>query len=320
MLNHPPLPGSGGGRWRDDVVVASNGLGDPTEVQRVTVGTIDLGGARFEEVPVAVSAGFDELSAIHGRRIDGALGFPLFQELFLGLDFPNRRLLIGREWPAGLPAVRASLPLRMHADVPFVQVQIQGRPVELLIDTGANQALHLSGALAASLQWKVEPRVGSLVAAFGEVGRERIGRLAGSLALAGVEQIEPTAVISGGPPSLGLRALESFCVVFHPADARVWLCGPDVAPVGPVPERSLGLSLYVASGGWRVAGVIPGSPADDAQLAVGNLVTQLEGRPARSWTRDQMQQWLDAHADMALVVADAVGERALTLPVWDLVP
>jgi hypothetical protein len=39
-----------------------------------------------------------------------------------------------------------------------------------------------------------------------------------------------------------------------------------------------------------------------------------------SWTRDQMQQWIESHADVALVVASDAGERALTLPVWDLVP
>jgi hypothetical protein len=36
--------------------------------------------------------------------------------------------------------------------------------------------------------------------------------------------------------------------------------------------------------------------------------------------RDQIEQLIDSQADVALVVAGAAGERALTLHVWDLVP
>jgi predicted aspartyl protease len=304
----------------ENFVVAQNGLGDPTDVQRVVLGSIDLGGVRFEDVLAAVSDSFDELSVIHGRRVDGALGFPLFQDLFLGLDFPNHRVLLGSQWPTNLPAIRASLPVVEHADVPYVKVQVQGRSIDVMIDTGANHALHLPFDLASSLQWKVEPRAGPLMAVVGETGREWIGRLAGSLLLGGVQQVEPTAVITSGPPSLGLRSLESFCVIFHQSENMVWLCGPGTAPIVPAAERSIGLSLYSDPGGWRVAGVIPGSPAEDAHLAAGALVTEVEGRPAMSWTRDQMQQWIESHADVALVVADDAGERALTLRVWNLVP
>jgi hypothetical protein len=59
-------------------------------------------------IPAAVSDSFAELSVIDGRRIDGALGFPLFADLYLGLDFPNQRLLLGRKWPASAPAIRAT--------------------------------------------------------------------------------------------------------------------------------------------------------------------------------------------------------------------
>ncbi len=304
----------------EGLVVAQNALGNPTDVQRVVLGSIDLGGVHFEGVLAAISDTFDEFSAVHGRRVDGALGFPLFHDLYFGLDFPNHRILLGNQWPANVPAIRAGLPVIEHAGTPFVQVQVQGRPVDVMIDTGANHALHLTSELASAFQWKVEPRAGSLVAAVGETGREWIGRLAGSLLLGGIEQVEPTAVISAGPPSLGLRSLESLCVIFHQSENMVWFCGPGTAPLEPTAERSIGLSLYSDPGGWRVAGVIPGSPAEQAHVAAGSLVTQVQGRPAMSWTRDEMQQWIESHADVALVVASEAGERALTLQVWDLVP
>jgi predicted aspartyl protease len=304
----------------EDFIAARNGLGDRTDVQQVALESIELGSVRFEDVPAAVSDSFAGLSAIEGRRIDGALGFPLFSDLFVGLDFPNQRMLLGRQWPAGAPAIQASLSVVEHADVPFVKIQVQGKPVEVMIDTGANQGLQLPARLVSSFQWKKEPRVGSMVAVFGEIGREQIGRLAGSIFLGGVEEVEPTAVISAGQGSLGLRSLERYCVVFHQSENRVWLCGPDAAPTMPSAERSVGLSLYPDQGGLRIAGVIPGSPAEEANLDAGALVTQIEHRPAASWTRDQIEQWINSRPAVALVVAGAAGDRALTLRVWDLVP
>jgi hypothetical protein len=212
------------------------------------------------------------------------------------------------------------LPVVEHADVPFVQVQIQGRPVELMIDTGANQALQIPVKLVPSFQWKVEPRAGAMVAVFGEVGREAIGRLSGSMSIGETVQIEPTAVVSAGSASLGLRSLEHSCVIFHQTENRMWLCGSDAEPIKPSAERSIGLSVYVDQGGLRVAGVIPGSPAADAHLAAGTLITQIEHRPATGWTRDQMEQWINSHAEVALVVTDKAGTRDMTLGVWDLVP
>lgn len=304
----------------EDFLVAENGLGDLTDMQRVLLGSIELGGVRFEGVPAVVSDSFQKLSAIEGRRVDGALGFPLFADLFLGLDFQNQRILLGKQWPANAPAIRASLPVIERADVPFVQAQIQGKPVELMIDTGSNQALQLPNKLVSKLRWKVDPRAGSMVAVFGEVGREAIGRLAGNMSLGDLQQIEPTAIVSTGPPSLGLRSIERFCVIFSQSENRVWICSTSAEPILPTAERSIGLSLLSDQGGLRIAGVIPGSPAEDAHLATGALVTQIEHRPATSWSRDQMEQWINSHEDVALVVAEKTGERALRLRAWDLVP
>ena len=37
-----------------------------------------------------------------------------------------------------VPAIQAGLPMIEQAGVPFVQVQIQGKPVEVMFDTGSN--------------------------------------------------------------------------------------------------------------------------------------------------------------------------------------
>ena len=69
-----------------------------------------------------------------------------------------------------------------------------------------------------------------------------------------------------------------------------------------------------------MAGVIPGSPAEAAHLKTGELVTWIEGSPAKNWSHDQIQQWIDSHGAMALAIADRAGEHNFTLRVWSLVP
>jgi predicted aspartyl protease len=297
-----------------------NGLGDPARIRRVLLQTVDVGGARFEGVPACVSTAFDFFSKISGRRVDGTLGYPLFADLYVALDYPGRRLLLSQAWPIGIPPVRAELPVSEMAEVPFVPVRVQGRTVQVMIDTGANQDLELPDGWAPAMRWTDAPRPGFLVAVVGEVARERIGRLAGNLRLGAVRQAAPATEISNGPPAIGVRLLENFCVVFHESEDRMWLCSTGSAPVPSPVVYSVGLSLIPERSGWRVAGVIPGSPAERAHLNPGQLVTRIEGRPARDWTRDQIQHWIDVHSKVALAVADSSGSRDVSLPVWPLVP
>jgi hypothetical protein len=301
-------------------VDALNGFGDMTAVEPVVLETLSIGGATFEGVEACVSDSFDRISEIDNRRVDGALGYSLFADLYLALDFPNRRILLSNQWPADIPPVRTVLPVAEHTDVPFVQIQIQGKTFEAMIDTGFNQDLKLPVGLSQAVRWKERPRPGALVAVFGEVDRESIGRLDGALSWGDVRQNEPTASVSRGSPSVGVRFLQHFCVVFHESEDRVWLCSSDREPIASPAERSIGLSIISDAAGWRVAGIIPGSPAEDAHVQAGDLVTRIEGEPARSWTRDQLRRWMNTHDRVALVVANDSGARNITLRVWSLVP
>jgi hypothetical protein len=189
-----------------------------------------------------------------------------------------------------------------------------------MIDSGSNNDLNLPADFARELHWQSQPKPGLLVAVLGEVGRDTIGRLAGNLRMGAARQPTPATSISNGAPSVGVRVLENFCVLFHASEDKMWLCSTAALPIPSPVQYSVGLSLISDPRGWRIAGVIPGSPAEEAHLNVGLLVTQIEGRSARSWSRDQIQKWIDSHPAMTFAVADSAGERTLSLRVWSLVP
>jgi predicted aspartyl protease len=304
----------------EEPAVGENGLGHLTDVHPALLQSVDVGGVRFEGVAACVSDSFDQSFQTDRRRIDGMLGFSLFDDLYVGLDFPHRRLLLSESWPASLPPVRVQLPILTEGEVPFVSVRIQGRPLDVMIDTGSNNDFELPAKLADTLRWQNEPKPGSLVAVLGEVGRESIGRLAGNLRLGQVRQPGPATSISTGGPSIGVRLLENFCVLFHASENKMWLCSETAVPIPSPTQYTVGLSLISDPRGWRIAGVIPGSPAEQEHVNVGLLVTRIEGRPARSWSRDQIQAWIDSHKTMTFAVDDSTGERTLSLRVWSLVP
>jgi predicted metalloprotease with PDZ domain len=126
--------------------------------------------------------------------------------------------------------------------------------------------------------------------------------------------------LSEGPPSIGLGLLHSFCLVFNESEDKLRLCSVESGLVPSPGEHTVGLSMIADSAGWRVVATIPNSPAEKAAIANGDLVTQIEGKPARTWTRDQIKNWIDEHDSLALRLSGASGERDVTLRVWSLVP
>jgi len=297
----------------------TNALGHTDTMPQVLLASIDCGAARFEGVTAGITS-FELQSRANGFRVDGILGYSLFAGLYVTFDFPHRALRLSREWPQSLPPVRASLDATEDDGVPFVSLGVQGIECQAIVDTGSNGSLQLSNSLAGTLTWKTPPRPGSLVGAIGGVGREWTGRLTGTLELGEVRQTEPVVSLSAGSPSLGIEFLRSFTPVFRPGGGKVWLCSESAADVPSPPVRSVGLSLLAETDGWRVVGIIPDSPAESARIAAGDVITEIEHRPARDWTRTQLQAWVDSHDTVALAVASAAGARDFLLPVWALVP
>jgi predicted aspartyl protease len=300
-------------------IQALNSFGDPISMPRVLLESLTIGGVQFEGV-VAGVVPLEVQSRIDSRELDGLLGYSLFSELFFALDFPNRELFLSNAWPAKLAPVRAELPVTEISGVPFVPVTVQGKPLYVMVDTGATDRLHLPPASVAALSWKTAPRAGLLVSAAGEVGREQVGRLSGELELGPLRQLEPVVDVSEGTPNIGVGLLHSFCLVFDESQDKLWLCSTDSGTVPSPGERTIGLSMVADPAGWRVVAIIPNSPAEEAAIGEGDLVMQIEGKPAHGWTRDQIQDWVDAHDTLALKVSGPAGERNLNLRVWSLVP
>lgn len=130
----------------------SSGQGS-RKVPTVLIESLELAGVRFANVRAVRHAFFAEAG-----NCDGVLGFKLFRNYLLTLDFPNRQVVLttGALTEDGGKSV---LPFRMPEGVPTIRLKVDSqKQVEAELDSGGG-GLMLPETLAARLKYDVDPVV-----------------------------------------------------------------------------------------------------------------------------------------------------------------
>jgi hypothetical protein len=161
-------------------------FGKSYDVHRLEM--LQIGGAYFGGIDVVA----DDIRA--GFKVDGLLGYGLFHDVLVTLDYPKATLRIAR---GALPAAdgRRVLDVREVDGVPRVQVSAAGKPLDAQINTEVPVALAVpaSGAVPSG-----ELRVGAIVLPSARVIAARV----------------PS-------PSIGRGVLDRYAVTFDAANRRV---------------------------------------------------------------------------------------------------
>jgi predicted aspartyl protease len=131
-------------------------LSDPSgqggrKVPIVGIDRLEVAGVQFENVR-AVQEGFFAESG----TCQGLLGFTLFRDFLLTLDFPHRQVILahGELTPDGGKNV---LPFRMPQGVPLASLKVDGlEPVEAQLDSGGG-GLVIPDSMAGRLKYDVPP-------------------------------------------------------------------------------------------------------------------------------------------------------------------
>lgn len=137
-------------------VVGRANLSDPSgqggkKVPIVGIDRLEVAGVQFENVR-AVQEGFFAESG----TCQGLLGFTLFRDFLLTLDFPHRQVILARGalTPDGGKNV---LPFRMPQGVPLASLKVDGlEPVEAQLDSGGG-GLVIPESMASQLKYDVPP-------------------------------------------------------------------------------------------------------------------------------------------------------------------
>jgi len=145
---------------------------------------------------------------------DGVLGFTLFRDYLLTLDYPNRRMVLekGALTPDG---ERTVLPFRMPDGVPIAAMEIGKLRIEALMDSGGD-GLSLPEGLASRLKFAVDPVAFAAGQSFSTRFEIKAAKLAGDVRLGGYTFERPFVEIHAAFPlaNFGGCPMQSFAVTF----------------------------------------------------------------------------------------------------------
>ncbi len=298
--------------WLRDVT------GRAVPVESVMLEKIDFGPANFRNVRALV---YDcsELSDHLGVQIDGVLGFTLFANARLTLDYPGRRVVMSSLTDPE-PLRGDVLPFTVHNDVPYVQLSLGSRSLVTLIDTGSDGSLNLDPA-GLDLDFASPPRAGTLIGTLHGNHTQIVARLAKTLTIGRHQLIQPIADLSGQLTSIGGEILQHFEVTFDQSANRVAFYRPnDNLRVITPPKLSAGLSFSKARAYWKINGVVADSPADLAGFRVGDLVSRINGDAVENWDLERFRQLVDAGGTIHYMLIKGRDEVPLAAETFVLVP
>jgi hypothetical protein len=296
-------------------------------VDRITLGPVSL-----SHQTAFVTDVYD--TAVEGIPVDGMLGFEFFRRFVVRIDYGRRTLTVFD--PARFSPADAGDPTPFVFDdhLPDVAGTIDGVPARFDIDTGSRAELDVTSPfvrrndLHAKYPGAIEAVTGWGVG--GPVTSTNV-RLP-SLTLGAVRIDGPVAELSDAEHgsfsdanydgNIGSALLKRFVVTFDYAHQRLYLrpASPPVADVGTF-DRA-GLWFNASPSGYLVTAVDRGGPAEAAGLVSGDVITAIDGKPARMADLSEARQTLrtlPAGTEVKMDVDRGAAHKTFTVRLRDLV-
>lgn len=272
--------------------------------------TFRFGGA---SLPVASSYVLDLSSqrTLQGRDVAGILGYDLFARWVVDLDFESRVMTLLD--PASYVPTSNVIPFTLTKKTPHVKVLItlpkkKAVTREVLVDSGSSDAID-DDVLAQSAD-KVEI-VGGV--GLGQEFRTTLGRAA--FVQIGPFAMEKPVGSPGGVPLIGLEILRRFHLTFDYSRSRLVLSpNSHFRDAFVVDASGLDLRWTPDLQNFVIHDVSRDSTGEVSGFKAGDVITQIDGAPASSFTIEQFQTLLTrAGYTHRLTIRRGAEEKTLTL-------
>jgi hypothetical protein len=284
--------------------------------QLLHLDSLELGEAVFEDVVARTDP--------EGLDGDGVLGFGLFREGLVTLDYPQRRLVLSK---GSLPPVDGQevLAYELVERMPHLPVSVGGETFLFNFDTGAgNTWLSLPQHMATRLEL-VRPAVpGPLISNTGDdwVRRVQVGRAARDFTFGAHVVSRPRVHFvpdeddpNGGYFLMGDLLLREFTLTFDLHHQRVRMERPRGTPIEVPPLRTAGVRMERSAGKWRITDVIPGTPAERLGVRTGAELLSAGDTPASELSDTGWKALVDTQPSVVLTLRQEEGERTFELPI-----
>ncbi len=297
----------------------AHGTGGTVATATVRAREFDAGPIRVTD-PVFLVLDLERLRRVLGTPIGGILGLDFLEGFALTIDPASERVEVAPSGSSGAaPPGAVRLPLRRRDQLFGAELDFgDGRRVSLLVDTGMTSAVSLDAAHARRLDLgSGERRSGEFRVGIGGASRSESVRLPvvslGPFAIGGVDVVleRPAGGFSG---AIGGGLLRYFRATFDPGAGWLELSNAPGSSVRLGEENATGMRVEPRREGWRVIGVRAGTPAAEAGIRAGDVLTRIDGARPPRWGSRAVRERLGAGApSMELVVQRGAEEFATRL-------
>jgi hypothetical protein len=298
--------------------------GKEVTLPAVTLRQLSLGDAGFERVPALVND-FTDLSEHLGVQIDGVIGFTLFREKLLTLDYPHSRLGIEPYpllAPPPVPKISprtVTLTFDNEQGTPQIPVQMGNESFFVLIDSGSDGGLSLNPS-GLHPQFANGPRPGKLATSLAGDHPQMVGRLGQDITIGTQAVTRPVVDLTDQLSSVGGELLSHFTLTFDQRRRRVtWESATD-GPIQMAARPDTGISFRRYPKYWRVLALTPESPASDSSIQTGDVCVRVDGEPVSQWNIERYTALLRTAAKVTYTFIVGPKEQDIELPVFKLVP
>jgi PDZ domain len=250
------------------------------------------------------------LEQYFGRRISGIIGYELFEQLVVEVDFQRHTLRVHRPQTYQYSGNGRRIPLLIEGDRPYINATITpygypARASKLMVDLGSNAALSLTAGCGFDQK---------LIAAAPRTLHRNLATIKGSNEIVlgrvqtvqfGATQIQqPTAIFGKTEATedcdrlngkIGYQILRQFKVILDYPHRQLILETPQVAPP-PIYDYDLS-GLWLAASGpqlnrYKVGAVTKNTPAQRAGVQIGDEIIAINNRAVSELTLVQVRQTL----------------------------
>jgi len=252
---------------------------------------IAIGKARLTNQVGFATAIYD--ASIEGIPVDGMVGFELIRRLVTTVDYGARTMTLTE--PSAFkptPALGTSVPFVFYDHLPNVTGSALGLPARFDIDTGSRSEIDFTSPFVRTHDLRAKFAKGaSVVTGWGVGGPSRsyvvrlprlmLGSVPVTNIAAGLSEAKNGSISDPAyEGNIGSGLLKRFVVTFDYAHQTMYLkrIVPEPEDIGTF-DRS-GLWINAKNGGFEVTDVAKDGAGTLAGLAVGDVITAIDGKPA----------------------------------------
>ena len=217
----------------------------------------------------------DPIELVMGVKIDGILGFSVFENTLLTLDYPKGEIYVSRGHipaPNGTDIFSTSGP----DDRPWINVRLGEKKRKLLMDTAAGEMLILSSLKDIDTHTSAVPT--SVSQGLKDTDISYSSRARDNLTFGKHIIHEPIVSMIPGENIFSAQLMKNYRLTFDTKNKRVQINNPTgVAPQMPSQQRS-GALIAPVNGKLRILEVSPTSPAAKAGLKAGDTIAAIDGK------------------------------------------